>query len=54
MVTFLFALPLLAYGTLYEMELAKLLAIDFAYSLVGYGLIGAVLSLFRGKDAIST
>ena len=47
-----FALPLLAYATLYQMAPPKLLGINFGYSLVGYGLIGAVLSFFRGKDAI--
>ena len=52
-IAFLFALPLRAYGALYEMEPAKLLTINFAYSLVGYGLIGAILSFFRGKDTIS-
>ena len=48
----LIALPLMGYGWLYEGKSANGLMLDFGHILVGYALVGVVLSLFRGKDAI--
>jgi len=49
----LIALPLMAYGAIYGTAYpVKLLGIDFAHILIGYTLIGIILSFFRGKEAI--
>ena len=48
----LFALPLMAYAVLYEGRSTNALWLDFGHILIGYALAGAVLSFFRGKDAI--
>ena len=52
-VALLLALPIMAYGALYEGVPLKLLAIDFSHNLIGYCLTGAIISFFRGKDAIT-
>ncbi|MBL4772325.1 MAG: DUF1761 domain-containing protein [Alcanivoracaceae bacterium] len=44
-----FALPVIAYGTLYEGASIYLLGIDILHLLVGYSLVGAILSYFRSK-----
>ena len=49
----LIALPVLAYGAVYgENYPGALLGLDYAHLLVGYMLACAVLSFFKGKDAI--
>jgi len=48
----LIALPLMAYANLYEGRATNGLYIDFSHILVAYCVVGAVLSFFRGKDAI--
>ncbi|PCI52845.1 MAG: hypothetical protein COB36_14135 [Alphaproteobacteria bacterium] len=48
----LFALPVLAYDHLYAGKALMALKIDFGHVLVGYIVASAVLSFFRGKDAI--
>ncbi|NNE58907.1 MAG: DUF1761 domain-containing protein [Hellea sp.] len=48
----LIALPIMGYAVLYEGYPIKGLALDFAYVLIGFVLSGAVMSFFRGKDAI--
>lgn len=48
----LIALPLMAYGWLYEGSSTNGLMLDFGHILVGYALVGVVLSFFRGKDAV--
>lgn len=51
-VALLIALPLIAYNVIYEGRHKQLFLIDASHILVGYLLVGAVLSFFRGKDAI--
>ncbi len=46
----LIALPVLGYNTVYGHNSPKLLGLDFAYLLVGYCLIGVILSFFRNKE----
>ena len=46
-----FALPVMAYGTLYEGTSIYLLGIDILHLLLGYSLVGAILSYFRSKDS---
>lgn len=48
----LLAVPMTAYAVNYVGKPVNLLLIDGSYSLVGFALIGAVLSFFRGKDAV--
>ena len=48
----LMALPLLMYAHIYAGASHQAVALDFAHILIGYALVGAVLSFFRGKDAI--
>ncbi len=49
----LIALPILAYANVYGIHYpVKLLGLDFAHLLIGYVLVGIILSFFRGKDAI--
>ncbi len=49
----LIALPVIAYGTIYGVNYpAKLLGLDFAHLLIGYLIVGIILSFFRGKDAL--
>ncbi len=51
-IALLLALPLLAYAMIYENGPRALFHIDASHIFVGYILVGAVLSFFRGKDAI--
>ena len=51
-VSLLIGLPLMAMDNLYQGEPLKLLALDYGYVLVGFALMGVILSFFRGKDAI--
>ena len=51
-VAVLIAIPMAAYNVNYVGKDVSLLWIDGLYSLVGFVLIGIVLSFFRGKDAI--
>ena len=51
-VALLIALPLMGYAVLYEGRSINALFIDIAHVLIGYAIVGAVLSFFRGKDAI--
>jgi len=46
-----FALPVMAYNWLYQGSSANLLGLDYVHLLIGYGLAGAVLGFFRGKNA---
>ncbi len=46
----LFALPVMAYGNLYEGKSIHLLGIDGLHILIGYILVGAILSHFRSND----
>lgn len=48
----LIALPLMAYSVLYAGLSVNALGLDFAHILIGYILVCAVLSFFRGKDTI--
>jgi Sec-independent protein secretion pathway component TatC len=48
----LIALPLMLYAHIYEGRSHQAILLDFAHILIGYILVGAVLSFFRGKDAI--
>ncbi len=48
----LIVLPIMAYAVLYESKPMKGLMLDFGYILVGFVVAGAVMSFFRGKDAI--
>ena len=43
----LFALPVIAYGTLYGAMPIEMLMIDFFHMLTGYILVGGILSFFR-------
>jgi len=51
-VAVLLALPLIAYNTLYGDAPTALLGLNFVHILIGYIISCAVLSFFRGKDAI--
>jgi len=46
---FVFALPVMGYGSLYESSPIHLLGINFSHTLVGFMLVGAILSFFRSK-----
>ena len=46
----LIALPIIAYDSLYGFVPLKLLYIDIGHLLVGYSIVGMILSFFRGKD----
>ena len=49
------ALPVLSYGAIYGQHYpTKMLELDFGHLLIGYCIVGAVLSFFRGKDAVGT
>ena len=48
----LIALPLIAYNVVYEGRHKELFLIDASHILLGYVIVGAVISFFRGKDAI--
>jgi len=48
----LIALPLLMYAHIYEGTSHRAIVLDFVHILIGYILVGAILSFFRGKDAI--
>jgi len=48
----LVVLPVMAFAVLYEGYPMKGLILDFGYILVGFAAMGAVMSFFRGKDAI--
>lgn len=47
----LLAIPVMAAGTIYQGDQIGLLLIDGSHAVVGWGVMGAVLSYFRGKDA---
>lgn len=51
-VAVLIALPLMMYAHIYEGRSHQAVGLDFAHVLIGYALVGAILSFFRGKDAI--
>ena len=51
-IAILIALPIMAYASLYEGRPISGLGIDLGHILIGYCLVGAVLSFFRGKDAL--
>ncbi len=51
-VSALIGLPLMAMDNLYQGEPIKLLVLDYGYVLVGFAIMGIILSFFRGKDAI--
>lgn len=51
-VAILIAMPIIFYGQNYEGRAMGLFWIDASHLLVGYIVIGAVLSFFRGKDAL--
>jgi Sec-independent protein secretion pathway component TatC len=51
-VALLIALPIMAYASLYEGRSINGLFLDLGHIFVGYCLVGAVISFFRGKDAI--
>ena len=51
-VAVLIALPIIYYGQNYEGRALDLFWIDASHMLVGYIVVGLVLSFFRGKDAI--
>ena len=53
LVAVLIAIPLMFYGVLYEGRSPKAFHIDLAHILIGYVLVGVVLSFFRGKDAVA-
>ncbi len=46
----LIVLPVISYGALYESVSIHLVGIDFLQLLVGYSVIAAILSYFRGKE----
>ncbi len=48
----LVVLPIMGYSVLHEGYPVKGLMIDFTYVFIGFILAGAVMSFFRGKDAI--
>ena len=48
----LIALPMMMYAHVYEGRSHQAVGLDFAHILIGYALVGAILSFFRGKDAI--
>lgn len=48
----LIAVPIAGYGTLYEGNPLIGLIVNGSYSVIGYAIMGAVISLFKGKDAI--
>lgn len=52
LVAVLIAIPLMSYGVLYEARSPSALHIDIGHILIGYALVGIVLSFFRGKDAV--
>lgn len=52
LVAVLIAIPLMSYGVLYEARSPSALHIDTGHILIGYALVGVVLSFFRGKDAV--
>ena len=47
----LIVLPVISYGALYENVSIHLVGIDFLQLLVGYSIIAAILSYFRGTEA---
>ena len=50
----LISLPVIAYGAVYgENYPTKLMGLDYAHLFIGYCIVGAVLSFFRGKDAVA-
>jgi len=51
-IAILIALPLMAYSALYEGRSIHAVGLDVAHILVGYIIACAILSFFRGKDAI--
>jgi len=52
-VAVLIALPVIAYGAIYGIHYpVKLLGLDFAHLLIGYLIVGIILSFFRGQDAL--
>ena len=48
----LISLPMMMYGHIYEGASHQAVILNFAHTLIGYILVGAILSFFRGKDAI--
>jgi hypothetical protein len=47
------AVPVLSYGLIYGQQYPmKMLQLDAGHLLIGYCIVGAVLSFFRGKDAV--
>ena len=51
----LISLPVLAYGAVYGVHYpTKLMGLDYGHSLIGYCIVGGILSLFRGKDTAAT
>ena len=51
-VAILFIIPAHAADTLYQKESIQLLGIDASHALVSFIVMGAIISLFRGKDKI--
>jgi len=51
-IALLIALPMMMYAHIYEGRSHQAVSLDFAHTLLGYILVGAILSFFRGKDAI--
>jgi len=51
-IAMLLSLPIMMYAHIYEGTSHQAIALDFAHILVGYVISCAVLSFFRGKDAL--
>ncbi len=52
LIAVLIALPMMMYAHIYEGASHRAVGLNFGHTLVGYILVGAILSFFRGKDAI--
>ena len=48
----LISLPMMMYGHIYEGDSHQAVVLNFVHTLIGYIIVGAILSFFRGKDAI--
>ena len=46
----LLVLPVISYGAIYEGVSIHLVGIDFLHLLIGYALVAAILSFFRGNE----